>query len=218
MANKTITDYYTANPITSPSGTEKFIVDDGATTKGILLSKVADYAVAHDPELAAIAGLTSAASKIPYFTGSGTAALADFIAVTPTAWTPTFQGTTTNPTVTYSVQEGFYCRIGNIVFYTGRIALSAVSVAGTGSLLLAGLPVACGASTSKRHGGVVLFSSGFSATGSPKVMYFSATGATTMLMSVPASSDARNNLSGTVAAGSITSSTDIRFMGFYFTA
>lgn len=40
---KTITDYYNEAPLTSPTGTEKFIVDDGSTTKGVLLSTLSTY-------------------------------------------------------------------------------------------------------------------------------------------------------------------------------
>ena len=56
-------------------------------------------------------------------------------------YTPVLQAATTNPTVTYTTQDGQYLRIGNTIMGTALIVLNAVTSAGSGTLWVT-MPVA----------------------------------------------------------------------------
>lgn len=64
-------------------------------------------------------------------------------------FTPTLQGSTGNPTPTYTAQVGTYTRIGNIVYVWIQVYTSAVS-GGTGDLRIGDLPFSTNASYGAR--------------------------------------------------------------------
>jgi hypothetical protein len=68
------------------------------------------------------------------------------------SWTPTILGATTAGTQTYSVQVGRYIRIGNLVWATFNITMSAKDAATAGDINIAGLPFTASTITNYLYG------------------------------------------------------------------
>ena len=55
-------------------------------------------------------------------------------------WTPRWGGTTSDGSVTYNVQNGYYTKVGRLVTLRGTIGITAISTSPSGYLLVKGLP------------------------------------------------------------------------------
>ena len=96
---------------------------------------------------------TMAASKLtgalPAIDGSSLTGVLDYASGT---FTPTFTAQTTDPTVSYDFQEGYYQRIGDYCYFSIRMGTGSKS-GGSGDLYISGLPYT--AASSNHHGGAV---------------------------------------------------------------
>ena len=73
-----------------------------------------------------------------YLGGTGSAnALNDY---EEGSWTPTFLGSSSNPTVSYALQNGRYTKIGRLVYLNFIIIASGTPSGGSGNLRIGGLP------------------------------------------------------------------------------
>jgi hypothetical protein len=62
------------------------------------------------------------------------------------SWTPTYEGSTGNPTVTYGTRTGYYVKVGHLVYVNFDIDASSIS-GGSGTLRIGGLPFNVNGST-----------------------------------------------------------------------
>ena len=128
-------------------------------------------------------------------------------------WSPTYLGSTGNPTITYdSETSATYIKVGKIVFIQGSIKTDAAS-GGSGSLYLGGLPFTSASTTSpKRKGGISVsgYQTSFSGTVKPTGGYIN-----TAVNHVTLMSNMTTASSLTVQTTALNNTTNDNFMMFH---
>jgi len=126
-------------------------------------------------------------------------------------WTPSYNCSTTPPTVSYTARLGYYTKVGRLVHIKGFIQVSSMSSVGTGTVTITGLPFT--SQNIPSGSGSIGYCSQFTSTGSPITIIVAQNG-TTLTPNKTTSSDAR---SGTYIS---CSASDLSTSGgyMYFTA
>jgi hypothetical protein len=148
----------------------------------------------------------SAAPSVTSITLGGGTALANYVQGT---FTPgiAFGGASTG--ITYTTQTGAYTRIGNVVFFTAIVTMSAVGSA-TGNATLTGMPLAAGNANER---GFMTVANNFTyTTGYTNVEWTSAASTNFAIAQFGAGVNVVNATNANFAAN-----TSLRITGFYFT-
>ena len=133
-------------------------------------------------------------------------------------FTPIYQGSSSNPTVTYNTDStvGAYVKIGEMVHIQGRIRTNSTS-GGSGNLLLGGLPFTSYSGSNYYAGFTIAYSRYWSSDNFPIALY-TYNGTTTAFLSHGRTSDLRDGIGILVTTADLTNgsnSNDIIFTGTY---
>lgn len=128
--------------------TKRLHVGDGSTAGGIALAKQSDLS-SYLPLAGGVLGSDPGGSEL-LRVGGGVRASSGFtvghealdVYRESVTFTPTLKGASTAGSHTYSIQQGYYNRIGNLLFIQIQIEISSKDGAMSGLLSIGGLPVA----------------------------------------------------------------------------
>ena len=126
-------------------------------------------------------------------------------------WTPLFKATSSNPTISYDTQLGFYTKIGNLVFLTFALEINTISSSGSGDVYI-DLPFHAPASVDYATGGWMpsRMSNSASLSGSRTDLSFSLTnGTNAMRLTQSGGSSSSTQWTNGVSTGQIGAATEL---------
>ena len=129
---------------------------------------------------------------------------------------PTFISTGTNPSVVYGTREGYYTKIGNVVYFTFTMTVTTVNSVGTGNLQVTGFPVDALNNNNQRAGGFVGYAVNWvEAQGAPASWLFANNTNSLTFYRRIADGTYLENTNGYLVSG-LNATANVRCSGFYY--